>query len=200
MRSRRRVLTRKPMNNHPMSIIARHQTRGARVARVFILSIILLSWAPRAESGKNKPPPTPTPTPSATPTPAPTPTPTPPPTGTPTPAPTPANTSRAASADKTIDNRFVTIALQIGDGRKQAALDIYSNALVHSNARLATSQGFYTASQRGSSGLIQNPTPAPTPTIDPATLWRNDPLPKTAVDWGWVGNKKPKKPKVSTQP
>jgi hypothetical protein len=87
------------------------------------------------------------------------------------------------------------VNLQVGDGRKQTALDVYTNALIHSNARIATSQGFYTASQRGESGLIQNPTPGPTPVYLPQDLWRNDPLPKTAVDWTWNGHKKPQKPK-----
>lgn len=146
-----------------------------------------------AHAGKNNPPPTPTPTPAPTATPAPTPSPTVPPPATPTP--TPSNTSKAASADTTVDNRFVTIALEVGDGRDQRFLDVYSNILVHSNARIATAQGFYTASVRGTSGVIQNPMPGPTPAINPANLWRNDPDYKTAVDWGWAGHKKPKKEK-----
>jgi hypothetical protein len=81
----------------------------------------------------------------------------------------------------------------MGDGRKKSAIDVYSNGLVHANARIATAQGFYTASQRGSSGLIQVPTPEPQEALDPATLYRNDPPPKTAVDWAWIGNKKPVK-------
>lgn len=88
------------------------------------------------------------------------------------------------------------MAVQMGDGRNEKAMDVYSNALIHCNARIATSQGFYTASQRGVSGYIQNPTPTPTPSVDPATLLRNDPPPQTAVDWGWLGNKKPKKVKT----
>ena len=62
------------------------------------------------------------------------------------------------------------MAIQLGDGNNRAATDIYANALVHANARIATAQGFYTASRRGESGYIQNPTPAPTPAIDPVYL------------------------------
>jgi hypothetical protein len=150
--------------------------------------LLYFAGTPEAEAGKKgNPPPSPTPTPTATPAPSPTPTP-----GS---SPTPANTSKAASADTTIDNRFVTMAVQLGDGRKEVALDVYSNALVHANARIATAQGFFTASQRGVSGMIQNPTPSPAPSVDPLTLFRNDLSPKTAVDWGWAGNKKSKKEK-----
>jgi hypothetical protein len=87
------------------------------------------------------------------------------------------------------------MAIQIGDGRNEKALDVYSNALIHSNARIATAQGFYTSSTRGTSGMIQTPVSGATPAVDPSTLSRNDALPKTAVDWGWAGNKKPKKKK-----
>ncbi len=85
------------------------------------------------------------------------------------------------------------MAIQLGDGRNQAAMDTYANSLIHCNARIATAQGFYTSSQRGTSGVIQNPTPTATPSVDQSTVIRNDPPPQTAVDWGWVGNKKPKK-------
>lgn len=156
--------------------------------------IVSLSFSSSASGGKNTPPPTPTPTPVPTPTPTPVPTATPAPSATPSPTPVP-NTSKAASPDTTIDNRFVTMAIQLGDGRSKASVDVYSNVLVHANARIATAQGFYTASQRGSSGMIQNPTPAPTPVVDPSAVLRDDPPPKTAVDWGWSGNKKPKKVK-----
>lgn len=140
--------------------------------------------------------PTPVPIPTPKPTPVPTPTPTPkPPNATPTPKPVPPNTSQAAAPDETIDNRFVTVALELGDGRAARGRDIYTNALIHSNARIATSQGFYTASVRGFSGLVQNPLPGATPVVNPSQLIRNEPAPKTAVDWGWFGNKKPKKAK-----
>jgi hypothetical protein len=170
---------RKPHMNKP---------RATKWSIIIALSVMYGLSSPILQAGnKGQPPPTPTPAPTPTPTPAPS-----APPATPTPPP---NTSRAANAEATIDNRFVTVGLQLGDGRSQPALDVYSNALIHSNARIATSQGFFTASQRGQSGLIQNPTPAPTPVVDPATLLRNDPPPKTAVDWGWLGNKKSQKAK-----
>jgi hypothetical protein len=103
------------------------------------------------------------------------------------------NTSQAASSDTTVDNRFVTIAVQLGDGRGANSIDVYSNALVHANARIATSQGFYTASRRGTAGLLQVPNATPTPAVDPSKVLRNDSPPLTAVDWGWLGNKKPLK-------
>lgn len=155
---------------------------------VLTLTVTLALCAPQTGFGRRKgqPPPTPTPAPTATPVPSPTPTP-------PNATPTPSNTSKAASPDTTIDNRFVTIGLEVGDGREKPALDVYSNILIHSNARIATAQGFYTASVRGSSGIVQNPTPAPTPDLNPDNMLRNEDPPKTAVDWGWSGNKKPKK-------
>lgn len=159
--------------------------RFAALRPIALSAILALSFAQVATAGKNTPPPTPTPTPIPTPIPTPTPTP-------PGPTPTPLNTARASNSDTTIDNRFVTITAQFGDGRGRQAIDVYSNALIHANARIATAQGFYTASQRGSSGFIQNPTPTPASTPS-GTILRNDPPPQTAVDWGWLGNKKPKK-------
>ncbi len=177
----------------------RYTTGSSRLLIALLLTALMAIAIPQdafAQKNKGKPPPTPTPRPSPTPTPTPVPTPTPtpkPPNATPTPKPTPPNTSRAAAPDKTIDNRFVTVALELGDGRGERGGDIYTNALIHSNARIATSQGFYTASVRGSSGLVQNPLPGPTPNISAANIIRNDPPPKTAVDWSWFGNKKAKK-------
>lgn len=175
-----RPITNKPMKHTHTSAIA--------PLSALILTGLLAFGAPQTGFARNKgkAPPTPTPHPSATPVPSPTPTP-PNATPTPTPSPTPSN------PDTTIDNRFVTVGLEVGDGRDKPALDVYSNILIHSNARIATAQGFYTASGRGSSGIGQNPTPTPAPDSTPNNMLRNDDPPKTAVDWGWSGNKKPKK-------
>lgn len=70
------------------------------------------------------------------------------------------------------DNRFISVAISAtnpgSSSRNYAATDYQLNSIIHFNARIAKSGGFYTGSNRGPTPApVQNPTPWPSATPNP---------------------------------